>query len=183
MRRIVPAVLLAVGVLSTAACQPANSVTTSADTASGSAAAGSSAAQAAKVGDAITLKGQTPGEKITVTAVKVVDNAQGADQFTTPDPGKRFVSVQFQIVNSGTVAYDDSPSNGAKAIDSDGQQFDADFTAETTAGPSLPADTKIAPGGKALGFITFQLPTGSTLASVQFSTDSGFGDTGQWTVS
>lgn len=112
----------------------------------------------------------------------MVDNAKGADQFTTPDPGKRFVAVQFQIQNVGTAAYDDSPSNGAKVIDTSGQQFDSTI-GDTTAGPSLPSDTKIVPGQSALGFITFEIPTSSQLAAVQFGTDSGFGSTGQWAVS
>ena len=191
MRRIIPAAAVLAVALSTAACEPGSTITTKADASSGSSAAVSSTAaaaspttpKAAKVGDAITLEGNDAGEKVTVTLVQIVDNAQGADEYTKPDAGNRFVAVQFQIVNSGTAAYNDSPSNGAKAIDTAGQQFDPSFMNDTKAGPSLPAGTKIAPGGKALGFLTFELPTSSTLASVQFSMNSGFGSTGEWSVS
>ncbi|WP_055591251.1 DUF4352 domain-containing protein [Streptacidiphilus griseoplanus] len=134
----------------------------------------------AKVGDTISLKGMDT--KADVTVLKVVDHAKGADEFTTPESGKRFVAVQFRIRNTGSKAYNDSPSNGAKVLDTEGQGFDASFS-DTTAGPSFPGDVTIAPGGTAKGFITFEVPKGAKLDKVQFGLDSGFADqTGQWNV-
>jgi hypothetical protein len=37
------------------------------------------------------------GDKMTVTLTKVIDPAQGADQFTTPGNGNRFVGAIFTI--------------------------------------------------------------------------------------
>jgi uncharacterized protein DUF4352 len=134
----------------------------------------------AKVGDTISLKGMDT--KADVTVLKVVDNAKGADEYTTPESGKRFVSVQFRIRNTGGKAYNDSPSNGAKVLDTEGQGFEASFS-DTAAGPAFPADVTIAPGGTAKGFITFEVPKGAKLDKVQFGLDSGFADqTGQWNV-
>ncbi|MDX2685112.1 DUF4352 domain-containing protein [Streptomyces scabiei] len=93
------------------------------------------------------------------------------------------MAVQFRLKNTGTVVYDDSPSNGARLVDAQGQQFDTAFE-DTTAGPGFPGSVAVAPGDTALGFITFEVPTASKIAKVQFAMNSGFsGSTGQWKVS
>jgi hypothetical protein len=136
----------------------------------------------AKVGDTITLSGSASGSKAAVTAMKVVDPTTSTDGFSTPAAGSRYVAVQFQIQNTGTVAYDDAPSNGAKVIDVSGQQFDSTLTSSVSAGPIFPASLKVPPGEKALGYIVFEVPTTSKVAAVQFSMDSGFSDSGEWTI-
>lgn len=151
--------------------------------ATGGSGSGSKArATAAKVGDTISLKGME-GESADVTVVKVVDNPQGADQFTTPDSGKRFYAVQFRIKDTSSAAYSDTPGNGAEVVDSQGQVYQADIVDDTTAGDSFPAALTIADGDSALGFITFQVPTGTRIVKIQFGLDSGMADqTGQWNV-
>ncbi|WP_329376108.1 DUF4352 domain-containing protein [Streptomyces sp. NBC_01351] len=132
------------------------------------------------LGTTVTLNGQR-GEKVDVTVLKVVDPAASAQEFFEPDPGNRYVSVQFRLKNSGTVPYKDSPVNGATLIDTEGQQFDADVVAKTTAGPRLPVSLTITPGNTALGYLTFELPDGSKPATVQFTPNSGFADdVGEW---
>lgn len=137
----------------------------------------------AHLGDPITLSGNDKGSKITVTAIRVADPARATDGFSSPDKGNRYVAVRFRFTNTGTVAYDDSPSNGAKVIDAQGQQFDSDLVEKINAGVLLPAQVKTPPGGVVVGYIVFQVPRGSKVAKVQFSMDSGFGQTGEWTVS
>lgn len=135
----------------------------------------------AKIGDSITLAGQN-GEKVTVTVVKVTDPAKPSDQYMTPDAGNRFVAVQLRFVNAGTVAYSDSVDNGAVLIDAAGQSFSAEpYT--TTAGPGFATgEVTIAPGATGLGWITFQMPTASKVASIQVGLDSGFSQKGQWAL-
>jgi hypothetical protein len=155
---------------------------TGSSTATGAATAKASTKSAAKVGDTIALSG-FEGEKADVTVVKVVDHPKGADEFTAPESGKRFYAVQFRIKDTGGKAYSDSPSNGAKLVDSDGQSYQADFS-DTRAGAGFPGAVNIAPGSSGLGFITFQVPTGAKITQIQFGLDSGMADqTGQWTVS
>jgi hypothetical protein len=128
------------------------------------------------------LKGNSDGEEIAVTVVKAVDQAKPKDSYMGPSQGNKFYAVQFRLNNTGTAAYGDSPSNGAKAIDTQGQQFDATF-GDTAAGPSLPSDTNIAPKSSALGYITFEVPKTSKIVKVQFGLNSGFADqTGESTV-
>ena len=94
-----------------------------------------------------------------------------------------WIGVQFRLVNTGTIAYDDSPSNGAKIADADGQQFTTTL-ADITAGPSMASSVTLKPGAKALGWIVFELPKASKADIVQFGMDSGFADqTGEWKLS
>lgn len=56
-----------------------------------------------------------------------------------PDDGNRWLGIQFQLVNKGDKAYQDSPTNGMQVADADGQMFQTTFgeiTASTP--PSLP---------------------------------------------
>ena len=93
------------------------------------------------------------------------------------------MAVQFRVRNVGKVAYNDSPTNGAKVSDASGQQFDPSIMAQrVSAGPVLPASVKLAPGGTALGYIVFEVPKAAKIKSVQFGTDSGFGETGEWRI-
>ncbi|MFC9219659.1 DUF4352 domain-containing protein [Streptomyces hygroscopicus] len=137
----------------------------------------------AKVGDTIALKGLEDGNKLDVTVVKIADPAKSSDEFTTPGSGKRFVGVQFKLVNTGTAAYSDSPANGAKITDVDGQQFESTF-ADITAGPSMSSAVRLKPGGKALGWIVFEVPKASKTDTIQFALNSGMANqTGEWKLS
>ncbi|MFE4974074.1 DUF4352 domain-containing protein [Kitasatospora sp. NPDC056651] len=134
----------------------------------------------AKAGDTIALKGNDPADTADVTLVKVVDNAEGDNEFTHPADGKRFVAVQFRIKASGKKAYSDAPGNSAKLLDAEGQAFGTTI-ADTKAGPSFQVPANIAPGESALGFVTFEVPKDAKLDKAQFGLDSGFApQTGQW---
>lgn len=140
------------------------------------------APEAAGIGDAITLKGLEDGEQISVTIKKVSDPAQPAEEFFTPEDGKRWIGLQVEIVNSGTAVYDDSPSNGMQVADADGQRFGG-VIAEIKAGPAMAAGVTLKPGAKALGWEVFEVPKNSKIDTVQFGMNSGFSDqTGEWTL-
>ncbi|OKJ11750.1 DUF4352 domain-containing protein [Kitasatospora sp. CB01950] len=181
------AVLLGACLLAAAtACGPENTVSTTpksaapASAADASGEAPKSGAQTAKVGDTLALKGVEKSNAADVTLVKVVDNAEGANEYTKPADGKRFVSVQFRVKATGSAAYADAPANSAKILDDQGQGYSA-TVAETKAGPEFPVPANIAPGESALGFITFEIPSGAKLDKVQFALNSGFAQqTGQW---
>ena len=180
MKRVFIALLIVLlGTLSTA-CEVSD-INTTAD--SGSANGddgGSGSGGPAKVGQPVTISGNGDGSKLKVVALKVVDT-KPTDQFLTVDQGKRLVAVQFRLTNTGSAPYDDAPSNGAKVIDAKGQQYESDpFFENIAAGQQLPTNVKLAPGNKALGFLAFQVPKKAKVAQVQFSMDSGFGDTAQW---
>jgi hypothetical protein len=140
------------------------------------------AAPRAQVGDTLNLAGTDSGSRMAVTVTRVVDPATAADEFSTPSPGNRLVSVQFRLKNIGTTVYSDAPSNGAEAIDSNGQGYSA-WIAGSAAGPSFPGIVHLAPDDTALGYVTLQVPNGAKVAKVQFTLSSGLADdTGEWIV-
>lgn len=139
--------------------------------------------EVAKVGDTIALTGTEDGAKLDVTVVKVADDAKSSVEGFVPDDGNRWIGVQFKLVNTGSVAYSDSPANGTQVYDAEGQQFGPTF-ADITAGPSMSSDVNLKPGAKALGWITFEAPKNAKVATVHFAMDSGFADqVGEWKLS
>lgn len=140
------------------------------------------AAAVAHVGSTIDLAGNSPGEKMAVTAVQVFPRAQGSDQFNTPNPGNRFYAVQFRLTDNGSIAYSDSPSNGAEVVDSTGQSYQSDLSTVAEC-QSFPGTENIATGSTGLGCIVFQVPRQAKITEIQFTLDSGFANqTGQWKV-
>jgi Domain of unknown function (DUF4352) len=158
---------------------PSASGVAPASASSAKAATSTAAAAKAHVGSTIALK--STEEALAVTLVQVKDNPSAKDQFSAPDAGDKFYAAQFRLQNTSTTAYSDSPDNGAVVVDSQGQQFQATFD-DTDAGASFPGSTTIPPGQSALGWITFQVPTATVVAAVQFELESGFGSSAQWTV-
>lgn len=162
-----------------------NPIVTTANTpaAPATTAASHPAAAPAKVGSSIVLTGTSSGEKMTVTIVKVTDPAKSNDQFMQPDAGKRLVGVQLRLVNSGTAAYSDSPTNSAKLIDAQGQQYNTSLFGDTNAGVEFSGSVNAAPGATALGVVMFEVPDNAKIATFQFGLDSGFArQTGQWQI-
>ena len=69
------------------------------------------------------------GNSYEVALVKVIDPAQGVDQFTSPASGKRFAGLEFTIKGlSGTLQAEDA-NNDAFAFGAGGQKYSADFDA------------------------------------------------------
>ncbi|MDH6576981.1 DUF4352 domain-containing protein [Kitasatospora sp. MAP5-34] len=189
-RRRTAALLLgaALVALGATACGPTDSsVSTTPKSSAASAAGGKTSAApaakgAAKLGDTISLKGSDASDTADVTVLKVVDSPDGADEFTKPADGMRFVAVQFRIKDTSSKAYSDAPQNSAKLLDGQGQSYSTSLS-DTKAGPSFQAPVNIAPGESALGFITFEVPKDAKIDKAQFALDSGFAQqTGQWVL-
>ena len=137
----------------------------------------------AKIGDTLTLKGMDTGSKAEITAMKFVDPATATGGIDTPAAGSRYVAVEFQIQNTGTATYDDSPDNNARVADISGHLFDSTIVSSISSGPLFPATVQLRPGQKAVGYVVFEVPVASKIARVQFTPDSGFADdSGQWLV-
>ncbi|WP_367135456.1 MULTISPECIES: DUF4352 domain-containing protein [Streptomyces] len=134
------------------------------------------------VGGKLTLKGKKAGEQLDVTLKGFADPAHSDNKYLQPAAGKRWVAAQFELVNTGTVAYSDSPSSGAKVIDGQGQAF-TQTMGGVTEGPKFPVTVNLAQGAKSLGWIVFSVPENSKPAKVQFTMDGGFAnETGEWTL-
>lgn len=184
-RTITATALLA---LALTACGTADTVNTTpkadatAETSTKAATSAPPAKKNATVGDTLTLKGIEDGEQLDVTLKQWLPTAKGADEFNVPSDGKRWAAGQFELVNSGSKVYADSPQNGAQVADAQGQRFTSYF-GEISAGPQMASDLSLPKGEKALGWILFEVPKDAKIVSVQFAMNSGFSDqTGQWAV-
>ena len=139
------------------------------------------AAAPAEIGAYFDVK-DSRGDIYRVTLVKVIDPAQGADQFSTPDNGKRLVGAIFRINAVNGSPQNEDANNDAALVGSNDQSY-------TPAIDSIAGYTNfdhgqinVAQGDSTAGAVTFQVPTGVKASKVQWSTSSGFGSTVQWNV-
>ena len=118
-----------------------------------------------------------------VTAVKVLDPATGADQYTTPDIGKRFIGVEFKITGDSGYSSDDANSDAVLQGD-DGQVYQPDFDSISAGTNFNSGNFSVRSGQTQIGWVTFQVPRGVKVASVQWQPNT-FGDQqpATWTVS
>jgi len=111
----------------------------------------------------------------------VVEPARAEDEYLAADPGHHLVAVQFRLKNTGTNVYDESPWFDTNVIDGSGQHYDAAYARPTTAGVEFPTSLAVRPGDTALGYVSFEVPNGSRVVTVQF-TMTFSDDIGEWTV-
>ncbi|HVT20879.1 MAG TPA: DUF4352 domain-containing protein [Mycobacteriales bacterium] len=133
-------------------------------------------------GRTLSLNGTSPGERIRVSFTRWVNDATSKDALFGPGNGKRYVAAQFRITNTGSVVYVDSPSNGARVIDSRGKAYRTTFlVGSLRQGKVFDAAVSLRTGRSAVGYLVFEVPKRARIARVQFSENSGFGQTGEWT--
>jgi hypothetical protein len=109
-----------------------------------------------------------------VKLVAVLDPAQPGNSYLTPDSGKRFVGVQLQITNQSNGTDSSDANSNTSVVGSNKQVYSADFdpiagcTNFSNGGYTLPK------GASDVGCVTFQVPTGVTIAKVEYNPNSGF---------
>ncbi|MDA8391321.1 MAG: hypothetical protein M0Z87_00685 [Actinomycetota bacterium] len=114
--------------------------------------------------------------------MQVIDPAQGADQYTTPNPGDRFVATLFSIT-AGAQAVSGDANLNASAIGSNGQSYTADFNSVSECTNFNGGDYQIVAHQTETGCVVFQVPTGTSVAKVQWAPSGGFSNSfGQWLV-
>jgi hypothetical protein len=115
-----------------------------------------------------------------VTLTKVIDPANGENQFTVPDAGQRFVGLVFRVEALTGSPQDEDANNDAVIIGGNGQNYSADF--EGIAGYTNfdHGAIRVSKGETVTGSVTFQLPKNVTVSTVQWTALSGFGSTVEW---
>ncbi len=115
-----------------------------------------------------------------VTLLAVTDPAQGANQFTNPDAGKRFVATQMKVSNSGNGILSDDANNDVTIIGSDNQTYTADLNSLAGCTNFNSGSYALSPDDTSTGCVAFQLPTGVTTSKVRFALFGGV--KGEWLV-
>ena len=139
------------------------------------------------VNEAIVLTGVddtgvTGTLKLAVKVKQVIPTAVGRGAFENPRKGERFVAVRFVFKNIGATAYQDSPTFGAKVIDSSGHGYDP-TVATVTAGRGFARVLTLLHDQLGSGFIVFAVPRSARIVTVQYALNAGFAaDVGRWRV-
>ncbi|MGH3180540.1 MAG: hypothetical protein ACRDOH_17750 [Streptosporangiaceae bacterium] len=114
------------------------------------------------------------GNKMSVTLTQVIDPAQGADQFSTPQSGNRFAGAVFTVKGiSGT--FSDDANNDATLIGSNGQTYTADFDSIAGYTNFNNGEYNVSAGESSVGAVTFQVPLAVTVSKIEWSANGGLG--------
>ncbi len=136
---------------------------------------GDEAPQTAAVGDTLTLEG-FEGLTVDVTLTEVDRRLELDEEFDTGS----YVGVRLTMTNTGDVAYNDSPSNGATLVTTDDEQLTSTLLFDD-AGCSGSEGVRITPDDTREFCIPFERQEGQSLRLFQFALDSGFAEqTGEW---
>jgi hypothetical protein len=144
-----------------------------------SSSAASRPAAAAGVGSYFDVK-DSAGDTYRVTLTKIIDPAQGADQFTTPDAGNRFVGAVFTIKAISGSPQDEDANSDAVLVGSNGQSYTADFSSIAGYTNFSNGEIRVAQGESSTGAVTFQVPDGVKVAKVQWTPGGILGSAVQW---
>lgn len=131
-------------------------------------------------GGTVLLPATTQSPAEAVTLVKLIDPAQGADQFTTPFSDDRLVGVSLWIsAGKGSQSLDD-PAADTRIEDSQGAIY-LPRTGSLLGCPGFPANLTTDQTGSLKGCLTFELPTTASVAEVLFTPGGQFGTvTAEW---
>lgn len=185
-RSIKIAAAVAVAVLGAVGCgsitkTSAPATTAPAAPASTQAAASPSNSLSGAVGTVYTATDQS-GDKMAVTLTRVIDPAQGADQYTTPDNGNRFVGAVFSL-NGISGTFSDDANNDATLIGSNGQTYSADFNSIVGYTNFNNGVYNLSAGENSVGAVTFQVPLAVKVAKIEWSANGGLGGApAEWLV-
>ena len=109
------------------------------------------------------------GDTYRVTLVKIIDPAQGADQFSTPDNGKRFVGAVFTIKAVSGSPKDEDANTDAVIVGSNGQTYNVRHRRHRWVHQLQQRQIQVAQGETTTGAVVFQVPDGVKVAKVQWT--------------
>jgi hypothetical protein len=180
------ALLLVISVVAAALSGPKTTKLNSSAGSPGTAAPGptASASQAAapstaSIGGTFKVT-DSSGNVYDVTLLKVIDPAQGSDDFNQPDNGNRFVAAVFRLTGVSGTSSDDSNSD-ASLTGGNQQVYQPDFDSIAAYTNFNDGDFNVIPGQSETGAVTFQVPDSVNVSNIQWTV--GFdSSTATWNV-
>jgi hypothetical protein len=127
------------------------------------------------VGGSVFLPGVNQDPPVQATLVKIVDPAQGADQFSVPVGSGRFVAVQLRIVFGGTnpISFD---AAGATILEDTQGNLYQPTGANVVNCPAFNVGRVVRPGKPVLGCVTFDVDPSPKISEVLFTPNGQFGN-------
>jgi len=112
------------------------------------------------------------GNVMSVTLNAVADPARGANSYTVPNNGFRFVAAKFTIVGvSGT--FTDDANSDAVLIGSDGQTYSFDGNSVYGCTNFNYGQYTVAANQRSVGCVVFQVPNGIKVAQIEWGAAFG----------
>lgn len=128
----------------------------------------------------VTINGiEYSGTKLTVTLVQIVDPV--TSDSPSPEAGSHYVGLEFAIKNVGTTMYQDAPGLELSVTDDAHHQHQLAWVSQIDAGQLMPAGLTVAPGDSVTGYLAVELPDGTRVATVAYSSGAG-GEVASWTL-
>jgi len=120
--------------------------------------------------------------KYKVTVERILQDATPDNSFDAAPSGQHLVGVEIKLQGvSGTVS--DSSDNDVAAIGSNDQTYDTGIGGVAAGTDFNEGQFNLSPGTTLVGWETFDVPNGVTIAKVQWTPSSGMGDQPvTWTV-
>jgi hypothetical protein len=121
--------------------------------------------------------------KYQVTLVQWLPNATGADEFNTAPTGDHLAGAEFRITGVSGNSTDDA-NNDAQVNGANSQVYQPGLESLASGTNFNNGDFNVAPGVTQVGFVSFEVPNGTSVATVQWSADGFMGSSapGTWTV-
>jgi hypothetical protein len=120
------------------------------------------------------------GDVYQVTLTKVIDPAKGDSQGAVPAVGKRFVGLVFRVTALTSTPKDEDANNNAVVIGSNGQNYSASFDGIAGYTNFNHGVIQASMGQTVTGAVTFQVPNGVQVSTVQWTALSGYGSKVEW---
>jgi hypothetical protein len=139
---------------------------------------------ATQLGGSLDLS-DSSGATIRVLLSQLVNPAQSADQFTTPDVGSHFVAAVMTITNtSGSAITDFYPDGDTTVIGSDNQSYTSTFDTVSECA-DFNDGSGLAPGESTTGCVAFQIPNNVGVSEVKYGSPlfGSANDFGVWNIS
>ncbi len=121
-------------------------------------------------------------DQLTVTLTAVEDPAKGADQYTEPDAGSRFVAAKFTLTGK-TGTFTDDANTDATLIGSDNQTYSPDYSDVAGCTNFDAGSYTVTPGETSVGCVVFQVPDAVKVAEIHWNAIFSSGAPAVWTVS
>lgn len=106
-------------------------------------------------------------DPLQVTA-SLIDPAMPANSFEAPTSGDRLIGVKLVLSNPGTAAVSDDANNDTAIVGSDDQEYEASLDSLSGCTNFDFGAFTLQPGASLTGCVAFELPSGTTVKSVQF---------------
>ena len=140
------------------------------------------------IGDTLELNGSGLGNKdpsdhtkgkVKVTLTKIKGPFKGYQIKSN----RKLIGLQFKFVNTGELVYDNPLPNGKLKLAGGGSGKQTNLIQiDGSKDPCVNPRLKLKPGKAKSVCIAFEVPKKGKLDTFEYTSDSGYGDTGQWAL-